>query len=133
MTRNIISTFTFSILLVFVSCKDFSELDGGRVISPEEVKEAVYGNIPPQLVDVRTAEEYREGHLKNAVNICVTDDDFEEKLAGLNKDEPVYLYCRSGKRSATAAKIMKELGFREIYDMEGGYLNWEKQGFETEK
>ena len=133
MTRNIISTFVFSILLVLVSCKDFSELDGGRVISPQEVKEAVYGNSPQQLVDVRTAEEFREGHLKNAVNICVTEDDFEEKLAGLNKDEPVYLYCRSGKRSATAAKIMKELGFKEIYDMEGGYLNWDKQGFETEK
>ena len=48
----------------------------------------------------------------------------------LDKNEPIYLYCRSGKRSAKAAQILKEMGFKEIYDMEGGFLNWESQGLQ---
>ena len=79
---------------------------------------------------MRTQDEYGEDHLKTAQNICVTDDDFKEKVAKLDKNEPIYLYCRSGKRSAKAAQILKEMGFKEIYDMEGGFLNWESQGLQ---
>src|SRR5690554_6033277 len=126
------SFFILCAMMLFNACKDSGAMEV-RVISPKEVKEAVFENNNVQLVDVRTHEEFKDGHLKNAQNICVTDDDFKEKIERLDKNEPVYLYCRSGKRSAAAAKIMKELGFKEIYDMEGGYLNWEEQGFETEK
>ncbi len=119
-------------LISFSACKD-SHADGEiKVITPREVQEAVYDNNPHQLVDVRTAEEYGEGHLKKAQNICVTDSDFKENIAKLDKDQPVYLYCRSGKRSAKAAEILKEMGFKEIYDMEGGYLNWESELLQTE-
>lgn len=131
--KNILSIFAFSLLLFFTACKDTGPTQEIKVITPQEVKEAVYDAKPHQLVDVRTLEEFREGHLKNAQNICVTDDDFEENIIKLDKDEPIYLYCRSGKRSARAAKILKDLGFKEIYDMEGGYLNWESQRFETEQ
>lgn len=130
--RNILSIVLLSLLLVSTSCKDSGPSEAVRVISPEELKEAVYDSNPHQLVDVRTVEEFREGHLKNAQNICVTDDDFEKNVLKLDKNKPVYLYCRSGKRSAAAAKILKDLGFKEIYDMEGGYLNWKNQDFETE-
>ena len=126
------SILVFLVLLAFTACRD-ADTAGIRVISPQEVNDAVYENGPQQLVDVRTLEEFKEGHLANAQNICVTDDDFQEKLSNLDKNKPVYLYCRSGKRSASAAKIMRKLGFKEIYDMEGGYLNWEEQGFETEE
>ncbi len=130
--RNLSTVFILFAMLFLMSCNDSGSTEI-RVISPEEVNDAVYGGEPQQLVDVRTLEEFNNGHLANAQNICVTDDDFQKKLVDLDKNKPVYLYCRSGKRSAKAAKLMKELGFKEIYDMEGGYTSWEEHGFETEK
>lgn len=123
---------SLAMALFFVSCKDKSVAEEVKVISVEEVREAM-GNGEFQLIDVRTIEEFGEGHLKNAKNICVTDDDFKEKVAKLNRDEPVYLYCRSGKRSARAGEILREMGFTEIYDMDGGILKWNEEDFELEK
>lgn len=123
--------FVFMLLITIVfSCKEKEKPDGITVISIEEVREVMNNEEKMQLVDVRTPEEYREGHLKSAKNINVTEDDFREKAQQLNKDEPVYLYCRSGKRSAKAAEILREMGFSEIYDMEGGFLKWEGNRFE---
>ena len=122
------SIFILISVLFFTSCKENSTAQEIKVISPEEVYDALRDNQNLQLVDVRTQEEYGEDHLKTAQNICVTDDDFKEKVAKLDKNEPIYVYCRSGKRSAKAAQILKEMGFKEIYDMEGGFLNWESQG-----
>ncbi|QAA82731.1 rhodanese-like domain-containing protein [Aequorivita sp. H23M31] len=130
--KNIVSIVALSLLFFFTACKDTSSAKEIKVISPQEVKEAVYDDAPHQLVDVRTLEEFKEGHLKNAQNICVTDDDFAKQIEKLDKDEPIYVYCRSGKRSAKAAQILKDKGFKEIYDMDGGYLNWESQRFDTE-
>lgn len=83
-----------------------------------------------QLVDVRTPEEFAEGHLDNAKNINVLETDFITQAEKLNLDEPIYLYCRSGKRSAKAALILKDVGFKEIYDMNGGYIHWVEDGFQ---
>lgn len=77
-----------------------------------------------QLVDVRTPEEFNEGHLENALNIDFTNDDFDDKVASLDKNKPVMLYCKAGGRSAKAASKLKELGFKNITDLEGGILNW---------
>lgn len=94
--------------------------------------DAVFDNHRHQLIDVRTVEEFNEGHVQNAQNICVTDADFKENISKLDRNQPVYLYCRSGKRSANAGKILKEMGFKEIYDMEGGFLEWQSQGLQSE-
>ena len=123
--------FGLFVLLFFASCKDKSVSKEIQVLPPQEFHDATAGN-DVQLLDVRTAKEFEEGHLEHSVNIDVLEDDFSEKVKGLDKEQPVYLYCRSGKRSAAAAKKMKDLGFKEIYDMDGGYLNWESQRFETE-
>ena len=78
-----------------------------------------------QLLDVRTPEEVAAGALEGANNLNIKDADFKEKLAKLDKDKPVFVYCQGGVRSAKAADICKEMGFKEIYDMEGGYGNYE--------
>lgn len=77
-----------------------------------------------QLVDVRTADEFNEGTIGKAQNIDYLSEDFTVKLKGLNKDEPVYVFCRSGNRSEKARKIMLDLGFKEVYDLQGGYNAW---------
>ncbi len=79
-----------------------------------------------QLVDVRTPEEWEAGIIKGAQKIEVTSSTFTNKAMGiLQKDKPVYLYCRKGGRSSRAAKILQEKGF-EVYSVEGGYTAWKK-------
>lgn len=102
-----------------------------EIVSPEQVYEAIQGDASIQLVDVRSQTEYQVNHLKKAQNICVTNKDFKEKVAKLDKNKPVYVYCAKGGRSAQAAQILKEMGFMEVYDLQGGMQNWNANGMET--
>lgn len=126
-----------TLFLAFQACKDAnnkvattSEIE---LISPQQVFDAIYNQDSLQIVDVRTPEEYVVSHLKGAQNICVTSDDFKEKVKKLDKNKPVYLYCKSGGRSSRAAKKLKEMGFTKVYDMDGGITSWEENNLETEK
>lgn len=80
------------------------------------------------LIDVRTPEEYSEGHLPNAINIDVEDDSFAEKMDVLKKNKNVYLYCKTGKRSARAVAIADTLGFKNIFNLDGGFIGWKEAG-----
>lgn len=78
-----------------------------------------------QLVDVRTSNEYHAGHIRDAINIdYFRATDFKKSFEKLDKDKPVYLYCRSGARSRKAARRLVDMGFSKIYDLKGGYLRW---------
>jgi len=78
-----------------------------------------------QLVDVRTASEYASGHIKNAQNIdFFSATNFKVAFEKMNKEQPVYLYCRSGARSQKAARKLVDMGFSKIYDLKGGYAQW---------
>lgn len=80
-----------------------------------------------QLIDVRTPEEFAEGHLKEAKNINVFDNDFVDKIKKtLDKSMPVAVYCRSGKRSAEAAIKLTEKGYN-VTNLKGGILAWEAE------
>lgn len=80
-----------------------------------------------QLVDVRTPEEYAEGHITGSKNINVFDNDFVDKAdKTLDKSRPIAVYCRSGKRSADAARELTEHGFN-VTNLEGGILAWKEQ------
>lgn len=81
-----------------------------------------------QLLDVRTPEEYAGGYLENARNIDYYDPDFKNKVAELKKDEPVFVYCAVGGRSAAAAKILQQEGFTHVVDLEGGITDWKRSG-----
>ncbi|MGS2738681.1 rhodanese-like domain-containing protein [Sinomicrobium sp. M5D2P17] len=78
------------------------------------------------LVDVRTPEEYGEGHIQGALNLDYSAPDFIGQWKGIDKTTPVYLYCKMGKRSAKASKTLDSLGFKEVYNLKGGYLALEK-------
>lgn len=81
-------------------------------------------NSKPQLLDVRTPEEFTAGHLEKSTNINWLGDNFVEETKTLDKNKAVYVYCRSGKRSLKAAEKLSELGFKNIYNLDGGYLKW---------
>lgn len=83
------------------------------------------------LIDVRTPNEFKSGHIENAVNIDIYSDEFKQKLSGLDKNTAVYVYCKKGGRSAKAARTMIDMGFQEVYDLDGGMRSWEKQNLKV--
>ena len=86
-----------------------------------------------QLLDVRTLEEYTEGHIKNATLIDVNTDSFITSAeAKLDKKKTVAVYCRSGRRSANAASKLSSKGFK-VVNLEGGIIGWTKEGYPVSK
>ena len=78
------------------------------------------------VLDVRTNDEYNEGHLENAVMIDYYKPDFKQRLANLDTAKPVFVYCAAGARSEGAAQALVDLGFKQVYDLGGGMNAWKK-------
>ena len=97
-------------------------------LTPDDFESKLKSAKQAQLIDVRTPEEYKDGHLKSAANIDYKNQAFKDQIAKLDKSKPVFVYCLGGVRSAAAAEILHESGFNEIYDMKGGYLKWTSAG-----
>ena len=117
----VISAFLSSLFGCHVSDGDF------RSLSVAEFKECIADTAVVRL-DVRTDEEYAEGHIAGAMNIDVLQPDFEQKSkAVLPKNKTIALYCRSGKRSKKAARILSELLYK-VVELDGGYMEWKQAG-----
>lgn len=100
-----------------------AQTEGFKSLSVEEYAKAIEDTTIVRL-DVRTAEEYAEGHIANTINIDVLKDDFEPKaVAALPKDRTIAVNCRSGKRSKNAARILVKNGFKVI-ELDAGYNEW---------
>lgn len=85
-----------------------------------------------RLIDVRTPQEFADGHLTGAINSDYRGGDFAEEMKTWKKDKVYYLYCASGNRSGKAAELMKEAGFQHIYNI-GGYQELKEAGLPTEQ
>ena len=85
------------------------------------------------VIDVRTPEEFAEGHVENAININFRSENFRDEIDRLDKDKTYLIYCRSGMRSSDALNIMKELNFGKIYHMTGGIIEWTEERLPTIK
>jgi rhodanese-related sulfurtransferase len=124
------------ISLFFLSLSGFAQ-SAGKVVYQELEPAAfqkTYQMTPGAvLLDVRTAEEYGEGHLAQARNVDYKRDDFRQQVARLDKSKPYFVYCKAGVRSGKAADIMKELGFRQVYTLDGGIDEWEDEELPVEK
>lgn len=92
-------------------------------IKPEEVAEVLAQGAT--LLDVRTEDEFLDGHIPGAINVEIgemSDEDIEQ----LDKEKTYVLYCRSGGRSSRAAQMLEALDFGDVYNLEGGYMEWVK-------
>lgn len=78
----------------------------------------------PQLIDVRTPDEFAIEHLENSENIDWNSTDFVFNAEKLDKSKPVFVYCKVGGRSNQAANKLSELGFQKIYNLDGGIMKW---------
>jgi len=105
-------------------------------ITPEEAYILIQENKDnPNFVilDVRTPEEFLGEYIENAVNLDYYSDTFRNNLDKLDKNKTYLIYCRSGRRSENALNIMKELDFREVYNMLGGIIKWKSEELPTTK
>lgn len=116
---------------LFTGCGQKTSLNN-KLLSAQEFK-ILIDSADVHLIDVRTPMEFNQGHIKGAINIDFIANDFEEQLKELNPDKPIVIYCRTGRRSGLTTKMLLELGFEEIYDLKGGTINWERQGFKLVK
>lgn len=130
----VISIFLFS----FCSCVNSNDIDPDSipvnvldVESHQMVK--LLENNPGVLLDIRTPKEVSKGYLKNASFINFYDESFLQKASWIKKNQPIYVYCHAGGRSSKAAEMLIELGFREVYNLIGGYSKWVENGYLVEK
>jgi len=99
---------------------------GDGALSPAEANAFIASNKDIQIVDVRSPEEFRDGHLPQAVNRPI--DQLQGTLGKISKEKPCLLYCHSGRRSAAALKILRENGFIQAKHMKGGLSAWQSAG-----
>ncbi|MGH1334709.1 MAG: rhodanese-like domain-containing protein [Aureispira sp.] len=96
-------------------------------LKPKEFKAAMDTHQGSVLLDVRTPREVAESSIEGAIAIDFLARDFDQKVKGLDKEVAYYIYCRSGQRSGQACLTMAQLGFKQLSNLEGGILAWNKQ------
>lgn len=118
-----------AIIMFALSCSQHSQNTNSlQLISVSDFSAALNAAGDAQIIDVRTPEEFATGHLENAQNINIYDADFAQRIGQLDKEAPVFVYCKAGGRSADAAGQMQKMGFKHVYDMKGGFMAWSAAG-----
>ena len=109
-----------------VNCiaQNFLPSDKFITLTPKEYEEKLNATNNKWVIDVRTKGEYKKGHIKGAQNISYLGSTFSEKVAELDNSKPVFIYCETAHRSPLAARILSDIGFKEIYDLQHGFENW---------
>ena len=113
----------FFALCVLLACKGEAQK---TVLAPSEFQRMANGTQGAIVLDVRRPEEIASGHIANSQSI-VYDEVFDQKLATL-ENKPIFIYCASGKRSAKAAKILRGKGYKNVYELDGGFNAWKESG-----
>ena len=127
--HSFLSRFTITLLLVAGTA--FADSPIGD-LSVNEFK-ALVDSGEGILLDVRTPKEVAQGKIPGASVLNIYDENFERKLNFMQKDKPIYVYCRSGVRSVKASRILAGAGFTRIENVEGGIMAWQAAGFPTEQ
>ena len=120
---------TLTIISLFFNCNTTSNSIFQDINSDE--LELMIKKEDLVLLDVRTPTEYSNGHLISALNINYYGDNFDKKIDELDKSKPIVVYCKSGGRSSKSALKLAEKGFKQIYNLEGGFDQWIFHGKEV--
>jgi thioredoxin len=117
--RNVL--YSFLVIGLLFSC---GPKEGQQDLSASEFQTAMSAESDAQILDVRTIDEFQNGHIEGAINADVNSAALQQIASDLNKDKTVFVYCLSGARSASAAEMLKEMGFKSIVNLTGGMLAW---------
>ncbi|MDR2293373.1 MAG: rhodanese-like domain-containing protein [Prevotellaceae bacterium] len=129
---KIILKLAFALSLMFLGCNISAQSISS--FGPEKFRFAISEDKKPQIIDVRTKAEFDAEHIDGAINIDINKIDFQKRInKKIKKDRIVYVYCRTGARSLRAAKILSNLEFPRIYNLEGGLEAWKKQSYPVKK
>lgn len=118
----------FSSVLLMVFIFNCNENTNSIRLSPQSFQDSI-SKPNTQIIDVRTAKEFSAGYIEGAINIDYFSKTFADSIRILNPNKPVFIYCRSGKRSAKSVSVFEKEGFNIIYELKGGFLNWEVDDF----
>lgn len=115
------------IVIIFTGCTRIGKNQAAnksayKKISAEEAKKIIESE-DVIILDVRTQEEYKTGHIENAVLLPLNDISSKAEELLQDKDAKILVYCRSGNRSATASKQLIKMGYTNVYDF-GGIISW---------
>ena len=117
------------LFLIFI-CISQSNYD----ISPKDLNQIFNQKLSENIIlDVRTKEECSESKIPGSLNLDYYSENFKDNLDKLNKNLNYYIYCRSGNRSGKTVVILREKGFKNVFNLEGGILAWEKENYITLK
>lgn len=133
MLRILALLISFSCCYEITCAQDFLPSDKFKTLTPQEYEAKLNATENKLIIDVRTKGEYKKAHIKNAQNISFLGSTFAEKAAGLDNTKPVFIYCETAHRSPLAARILSNLGFKEIYDLQFGFENWRSLKMPMEK
>ena len=120
------------ILMGGCAAEETTAVQTSKDVSVKEAYDLMEENSDNQsfvIMDVRTPGEFASGYIEGAVNIDYYSEEFRDRLNKLDKEKIYLIYCRSGNRSGKALNIMKELAFRETYNMMGGIIQWKAEGY----
>ncbi|WP_418263762.1 rhodanese-like domain-containing protein [Flavobacterium faecale] len=104
-----------------------------NIVNASTFQQKIETTENPQILDVRTPEEFNQEHIPNALNINWNGDNFEVEAEKLDKSKPVFVYCKSGGRSKKASAKLTELGFENVCELEGGFMQWSSEGLKSNK
>ncbi|RYY38668.1 MAG: thioredoxin [Chitinophagaceae bacterium] len=119
-----------TLLSILFSITAFAQAPG--LLTANDFAKKLFETPAAVLLDVRTPEEFGKGHLKNARNVNWNAQGFDQAVAPVAKDAPLFVYCLGGGRSASASARLKALGYTQVYELDGGILSWRKAGYVEE-
>ena len=114
------------LVFLFANCQSQTH-KGVTLIDKKTFAEKLKATENAQLLDVRSPEEYAENHLEKSKNVNWNGTEFIATAEKLDKTKPVFVYCKLGGRSKQACAKLAELGFKEIYDLQGGIIKWNEK------
>lgn len=115
----------FTSLLIALSLFGCTKKEGLQNLAATEFQNELKSAEPGQILDVRTSDEYANGHIEGAILADITSDAFQNAVAKLDKSKTVYVYCLSGSRSSSAAGQLQAMGFKSVVNLSGGMLAWQ--------
>jgi hydroxyacylglutathione hydrolase len=129
LSRKVLSILVLAIV-VSSACYYYLQLQGSSQgdINVQQARSLIETNPNLVIVDVRTPEEFSTGYIEGAMNLC-SECDAQLLLDILDPDDGILLYCRTGRRSANALRILRENGYEKVYNMVGGIEAWKNAGY----